>query len=567
MIVEFAKSAALLVALCFLYGLILRYGPTRRAANGAMAGLLFGAIAVTGMIMPIQLENGVIFDPRSVILAVGALFAGPVAGLVSGLMAGGYRLWLGPPGDVVGVSVIAASVALGLVYRAVHARGRVGIGFVPLLVFGFLVHAVAGLLFLALPADVVTYVMTTVTPPFVMVLTPATALLGLLMRDVQDRARMEQSLLEREQLYHSIITTAHDGFWLLDSGPRVMEVNDAYLRMTGWRREDVIGQPPNAFALDETEDDVRNRAARLLECGRDRFESRHRTRVGEPIDVEVGLTFSPISGGRAFAFIRDISDRKRYESALLSAKTAAEESNRAKSEFLAAMSHDLRTPLNAIMGFADMMRMRTFGPLGDARYEAYADHIYNSGSLLVSLVNDVLDLSKVEAGKYVLEDAALNLTDVMEMARSNTSIMAEAADQTVVLDVPADLPLLRCDQRALLQILNNLLSNAIKFNERAGTIRFQAEQDADARLLIRVIDHGIGMDAEGVDKALRPFEQANSQAPHRHEGTGLGLYLCCRLMTLMNGALLIDSAPGVGTTVTLLFPSARTVLGEGAYDA
>lgn len=239
------------------------------------------------------------------------------------------------------------------------------------------------------------------------------------------------------------------------------------------------------------------------------------------------------------------------------ARFQAEQANRAKTEFLANMSHDLRTPLNAILGFSEMMRARAFGPLGDKHYEEYVDDIHHSGSLLIALINDLLDISKVEAGKYELVEENVDLDQTIRGCVRQMATAVQAAGQRLTVEVAPDLPALWGDKRVLVQILNNLLSNASKFTPEGGRITVSAWVDARHCISISVADNGIGMTEEGVAKALRPFEHAHSARAREHTGTGLGLHLCDNFMRLFGGSLEIESQAGEGTTVTISFPPER----------
>lgn len=380
------------------------------------------------------------------------------------------------------------------------------------------------------------------------------------LRDMTGRSQAEAQLRESEATYRAVITHAIDGFWQMDRTGALLEVNDAYLRMTGYTREALLGQRPDFVDAEEDAATVAARMARILETGGDMFETTHRTADGNIIDVEVSASFTPtIADGRLFVFIRDITPRKRAEASILAAKSAAEQANRAKSEFLAAMSHDLRTPLNAIIGFTELMLSRPFGLLGDPRYEDYLKDIHDSGGLLVSLVDDLLDLARVESGKLDLHEEALDLPAVMAEAIRQTRTMADDAGQTIRLDCPHTLPGLHADRRALVQVFTNLLTNAIKFNRDTGTIRFSAEAGEDGGLSVRVADQGIGMSGPEIARALKPFEQVDSAHARRHKGTGLGLFLCCQIMRLFEGRVQVDSTPDVGTTVSLHFPPQRVI--------
>jgi len=242
---------------------------------------------------------------------------------------------------------------------------------------------------------------------------------------------------------------------------------------------------------------------------------------------------------------------------LYQAKKAAERANRAKSEFLALMSHDLRTPLNAIMGFCDVMRHQMFGPLGNARYKEYADDIHKSGTLLVNLINDILDLSKIEAGKYELIEQKIAVADLLESCISQCAILAHPNDIDVALDIDPEFPTLMGDERVLTQILNNLLSNAIKFSHEGGRVRVVAKVESGG-IAISVVDRGIGMSPHDVKRAINPFEQADRHHTRKIEGTGLGLYLCHSLVELFAGELKINSTLDKGTTVAVCFPASRT---------
>lgn len=224
------------------------------------------------------------------------------------------------------------------------------------------------------------------------------------------------------------------------------------------------------------------------------------------------------------------------------------------------MSHDLRTPLNAIMGFSDMMREKSFGPLGDPHYEDYAKDIHESGKLLVSLIDDVLDLSKVEAGKYELNEEDLDVAELVKSSVNMISTLSKAGNINLSTNIEPDLPQLRGDERSLTQILNNLFSNAVKFTSEKGDVAISAKADDNDVIEIQVADTGVGMSRGDVAKALMPFEQADSAHAKRHEGTGLGLHLCQRLVKLHGGTFEIESKLDKGTTVTVRFPPERAVV-------
>ncbi len=254
----------------------------------------------------------------------------------------------------------------------------------------------------------------------------------------------------------------------------------------------------------------------------------------------------------------DITDRKEAELALLAAKEEAELASRSKTEFLANMSHELRTPLNAIIGFSQVMADEVLGPLGSQRYAGYARDIASSAQHLLGIISDILDVSKLEAGRVEIEDDEI---EIGQMARDVHHLVVERArslDIAIDIEVPADLPRLRADALKLKQVLLNLITNAIKFSHPGGRVLIRGSLEENG-LRIQVIDHGIGMDAAEIETAITRFGQVASTWNRRHPGTGLGLPLAIGLVELHGGRILIDSEKGVGTTVTICLPRKRTL--------
>jgi two-component system, cell cycle sensor histidine kinase PleC len=252
-------------------------------------------------------------------------------------------------------------------------------------------------------------------------------------------------------------------------------------------------------------------------------------------------------------------------------KIRAEGANKAKSEFLANMSHELRTPLNAVNGFSEIMVGELFGPLGDDRYKEYAKDILNSGQHLLALINDILDMAKIEAGKLSLKFQDLQLDDVAEDAVRLMRNRAEAAGLELSQDMP-DLPEVEADYRALKQVLLNLLSNAIKFTPRGGKVTVTARLENGAlgqRVRLSVVDTGIGIAPEDLKRLAQPFEQIESQHAKTQQGTGLGLALTKSLVEMHNGLLEMTSEPGQGTAVSVVLPlhQPQGGLASGAYAA
>ncbi len=239
------------------------------------------------------------------------------------------------------------------------------------------------------------------------------------------------------------------------------------------------------------------------------------------------------------------------------ARRAAERADRAKTAFFACMSHEIRTPLNAMMGFAELLEKEVLGPISNPLYRDYARDIAESGRYLIDLINDLLDLSKAEAGRLELAES---LVDVPRVAVGSVRLLSDRAGRAGVrieTDLPPMLPALRADERKLRQMLLNLLSNAVKFTPPEGAVTLSGGVAEDGTLRLSVRDTGIGMSADELEKALEPWGQIDSALGRNHIGTGLGLPLTKRLVELHGGRLDIDTAPVRGTTMTLVFPAER----------
>jgi signal transduction histidine kinase len=253
---------------------------------------------------------------------------------------------------------------------------------------------------------------------------------------------------------------------------------------------------------------------------------------------------------------RTVQDRTK---ALEAEKLRAETANHAKSQFLANMSHELRTPLNAIIGFSQIMDDEMFGPIGDPRYRAYISDIHLSGEHLFHLINDILDLSKIEAGHFELNDETIDFADIVGSALRIIAERAETAKLTIARDLAPDLAVIRGDKVKLKQIVVNLLSNAIKFTDPGGTVTVKAWTPERGGIVFQVSDTGIGIAPEDIATAMSRFGQIDGALSRRRAGTGLGLPLSKALAEAHGGSLELQSELGVGTTVTVCLPPEPTV--------
>jgi two-component system cell cycle sensor histidine kinase PleC len=261
--------------------------------------------------------------------------------------------------------------------------------------------------------------------------------------------------------------------------------------------------------------------------------------------------------------IQDITREKRNHAALQNALEETEASNRAKSRFLATMSHELRTPLNAIIGFSEMMHAELLGPLGNKRYIDYAGSINESGRYLLDLINDILDMSKIEAGKYELVHEPVNVAKAIRLACHMVENSVKEKNLNLIFKTYNETAVIEADRRAFMQIMLNLLSNAVKFTDEGGTVNISITDQSEHRIMIAVADTGIGIPADKLNRIGQPFEQVSSAMARGHNGTGLGLAITKKLVEMHDGELKIASVFGQGTTVSVTLPA---MMNQKQYD-
>jgi signal transduction histidine kinase len=260
-------------------------------------------------------------------------------------------------------------------------------------------------------------------------------------------------------------------------------------------------------------------------------------------------------------------DREAAYEALRQAKEEAEAANQAKSGFLATMSHELRTPLNAIIGFSEMMLREVLGALGNEQYRSYVGDIHASGTHLLQIINDILDLSKAESGKIELTEDIFDLRDIMRSVGQLTAGRIHEGVLSYQVNLPDDLPPLRGDERKTKQVLLNLVANSVKFTPSGGQITVSGQFDPEVGLAVTVTDTGIGIPSHDLDRVLKPFEQVDSSLSRQHQGTGLGLPLVKAIMEMHGGRLALSSELGVGTAVTVVFPPDRAILDPSSLSS
>jgi two-component system cell cycle sensor histidine kinase PleC len=376
----------------------------------------------------------------------------------------------------------------------------------------------------------------------------------------------ESSSLQRERddaisLLTSIFDVSEVGIIVTDGHHRIIRINDSFVRIYGWKREDLIGRLfSDVIAPEERAMAMRNHEE-FIESGiRSTGELKILRRDNNIANALYTTATLELSHGRRFQIttIMDITLRKQMEMTLRYAKEQADTANQAKSQFLANMSHELRTPLNAIIGFSEMMMKETFGPLGNDRYKEYLGDIHISARHLLEIINEVLDMSKIEAGRVELDEEYFSIEQLILAVSRMMASRAFSSGVTITEDVQDDLPPVYADSRLIRQVLINLVGNSVKFSKNNGEILIRSYLDENNDLMIEVQDHGVGIPKERIQEALEPFGQISGNAElHNNQGTGLGLPLAKAMVELHNGKLWLESDIGLGTTVYVKLSSDR----------
>ena len=369
----------------------------------------------------------------------------------------------------------------------------------------------------------------------------------------------------------AILDTATDGIITLDENGHIRGFSGGAEALFGYRLADVAGRPFTDLLAPESRKVVRNYLAALDHSGlasvfNDGREVEAVVAQGAvPLFIAIGrIGVSGAAAGRGHAYcvvVRDLTQWKRTESELRRSKEEAERASAQKSEFLANISHELRTPLNAILGFSEVMRSQRFGALSNQKYLGYANDIHESGEHLLSLINDLLDLSKVEAGKLELNFTSVNLAGLVDQCLAVLQEHAAAAQVVLRKNIPAAIPNVVADQRSVKQILLNLISNAVKFTDPGGQIIVSARLGKSGELTISVKDTGIGMTESELEAAIQPFKRIDNPGREQVPGTGLGLPLSRALAEANRASFAISSEPRKGTLVEITFPTTRVLAG------
>ena len=381
----------------------------------------------------------------------------------------------------------------------------------------------------------------------------------------------DQSLLQRERddaisLLSSIFEVSEVGIIVSDESGIIVRVNDSFIRAYGWARDQIVGADFVTLVTDDEKERTRINHKKFISVGvRSTGEVKMLRKDGGVANVLFTSATLKLSQNRRFLVttVMDITLRKQMEESLRLAKDQADNANNAKSTFLANMSHELRTPLNAIIGFSELMRKETFGPIGNEKYKEYLDDVNMSAEHLLDIINEVLDMSKIEAGRVELVEEDFDVHDMIVSVSRMLSSRVFSSNIEIVRNIDEGMLLINADYRLVRQVVINLLSNAIKFSPQGSTINVSAKVIKSGDVEIAITDEGAGIPEDKIHLALEPFGQV-TQAPDKREinqqGTGLGLPLAKAMVELHGGTFVLSSKLNSGTSVKFTIPAFRVIL-------
>jgi PAS domain S-box-containing protein len=556
MIIALIQNTALLLSLSLLYETFwLKHESDPSTGKKIVAGLFIGFIAVILMQTTWVMVPGIVFDTRSVLLAVSGVFFGGIPTLIAMAVAAVVRVLSGGDGMYMGLVVIFASGTLGTFWRRFQLRHKCSNSPAAFLMLGLIVHLFMLLSTQLLPVGIALQALIMLILPLFLVYTPATMLLSLLLQSQQrnflNRTAAYQ-LKESEEKFRQLFENHAAVKLIIDpASGRLVDANCAAAKFYGWSREELKGMKIEDINTLPTEE-IRIAIDRVLASSGVHFAFTHRIHDGSEIDVEVFSSKVLINGETLLhSIVHDVSEKRQLMSDLVAAKERAEESDRLKTMFLTNLSHEIRTPLNGILGFASVIMEDP----GDAEAtREYADIIHQSGHRLLALINDMVDISKIEAGVIQLEFEQVNVGSALFEVVQSFSRRATDKGLKIQADIPEEMHsfYLTTDGRKVHQVLSNYMNNAIKFSKQGGIVARCHQQDGEIVFMIK--DEGIGIEKNIQDRVFERFFQAGCRLKDENPGAGLGLAICSGLAKLLNGRVWLESEPGVGSAFYFALP-------------
>lgn len=548
-IIDLIFNLSLLIAVSVLSVFILTRWKRDSKLGILLQGLLFGTVALIGMLNPFILSPGIIFDGRSVVLSLCALFFGPVAGLIAALIAVAYRIYLGGGGVVTGVSVIISSYLIGSVYYIRKLKSQKTITASQLYIFGLLVHLTMVVLMAAFPSTIRLIALKTVSLTILGVYPLATVLIGKILKNQEDNAALLSDLAANELQFRLLVNNMNQGLAVHkiicneEGTPvdyRFVYMNEKYREITGFREEDVIGKTVLEILPKTSIRTIKKYGDVALTGKPFHFESFSRERriyyeadIYQPSDTHFAVILS------------DISERKLAQREIVAKNKILEKLNIEKDKLFSIVSHDLRSPMNGILGLTGMIKDEIESFSKD-HIKEMAVSIHTSANSIIQLLSGLLEWSQLQRGNISFNPQTVMLNVSVKKCISLLNETAKAKSISIVSDVPENITVF-ADKQMLDSVIRNLVSNAIKFTPKGGQVEIGAAESELNMVTISVKDDGIGMSPAIIGKLFSLSSKINRKGTEGELSSGLGLILCKELIEKHDGKIWAESKENKGS--------------------
>lgn len=514
-----------------------------------MQGLLFGGVALIGMLNPFELAPGIIFDGRSVVLSLCALFFGPLAGLIALLMALTYRIYLGGGGLMTGVSVMITSYLIGLAFYYRKQKKQEPLTIFDLYIFGLLVHVAMVISLLAIPSGMRIMAFKTLSFTILGIYPLATLLIGKILKDQEDNTALLEDLAASEREFRLLVHNMHQGMAVHelifddDGKPvdyRFTYLNEKYEQLTGFNNKDVLGKTIHEVVPTISQKTISKYSQVALTGNPIHFESYSRAlKVYYEVDVYK-------SSENHFAVIlADITERKLAQREILNKNKSLEKLHVEKDKLFSIVSHDLRSPMNGILGLTGMIKDE-IDSFSKDHIKEIATSIHTSANSIIQLLQGLMEWSQLQRGNISFNPQAIILGSSVQKSISLLSESARAKSITLISTVPENIGVL-ADNHMLESVIRNLVSNAIKFTPKGGQIEINAMQAEANTIVVSVKDDGIGMSTAILEKLFSLSAKINRKGTEGELSSGLGLIMSKEMIEKHGGKIWVESVEGQGS--------------------
>ncbi|MBI9035581.1 MAG: PAS domain S-box protein [Bacteroidales bacterium] len=555
------QNIAILLSFSLLYDYWwVKNESAKKIREKILLGIILGGIGIILMLTPWTLSPGIVFDSRSVMLAISGLFFGPIPTILAILISGAYRYSIGGDGMLMGISVIISSGMIGLLWNVLRPNWR-NTYIKDLLMVSLFVHLSMLACTLLLPSSIMITTIKNISLPLIFIYTPGTLVLGVLMIKRSKNWKTRTALSESEEKYRLLYEGMTDAHVIVNLEGQIIECNSAYKDMLGYTDQEIKSMtyfdltPPKWKTFEE----IIIQEQVLVNGASEVYEKEYIHKNGNIFPVELRVFAINDKAGKSdhiWAIIRDISERKKSEAELIRAKEQAENSDRLKTIFLANMSHEVRTPMNAIIGFSELLSNAT---LSGEDKEEFIQIIRNSSIRLLRIIDDILDISRIDSNQLTILPKDVKLYDVYTESLTTfqkSEHLLQNTEVKLLSHFPSHLKnqIIKTDAFRLQQVMDNLINNATKYTNK-GTIEVGVNliNDKETKLIeFYVKDTGVGIPLNMQKLIFERFRQV--EETEFHQGTGLGLSISKGLIELLGGSIHVESEPGKGSCFYIRIP-------------